>query len=497
MVDQELTRGRNRAGPVASVRTRIHLNFSKELPTLDDVFWDNLTVFVTGVISHVTELEGARNVGVRYLPREDKRKPLTALAQIPVILFNVGDVLDPPRHRKRANDTADLSLYEANVLPWAEETVELRFKGVRRDLETPTRLGTTVDALLHVKDKSKFQELRGRIDRSVFFDPRAGQFLIRMRESVGRPILQTLADHIRSIDRLVKFISAIRFARTPVKCKDMSLHRIKFAYRDVVAARQEGAPKEWTAILDMTRGTGVRLVLENGNPHNRILDLLTRMANDPDGIIVMIPYLADILPVLSAFNAIEARWEEATLSERGQVGIYAKAADWFTIRYTITDDTAPTQKPRRIVIDLRTRDRKGETFWFVSSTRRCADSLLASDDEINKVLRPVWDSRGDGWRGLSTGAAAQLGTGVMDLLQRLDDAVRTHVVGTASDDGASTTGTQTQPSETFSSQTSGAATQLTTPTPSQSQPRQNQPQRRKQAGVNQSGGKNAPVVVLD
>ncbi|KAL2757643.1 hypothetical protein ACRALDRAFT_1079786 [Sodiomyces alcalophilus JCM 7366] len=496
----------NRTGPVGSVRTSINLTFTKELPTLDDVFWDSLTALVTGMISHVVELEGARNVGVRYLPREDKRKSSPAQAKIPVIFFNVGDVLDPPRQRKRANNAADAPS-ETNILPWAAETVEVRFRGVRRDVEDPTRLGATVDALLHVKHKSKFQQLRGRIDRGVFFDARAGQFLIRMRGSVGRPILQTLADHIRSIDRLVKFINAIRFARTPIKCKNMSLHRIKFAYKDVMAPGQDGEPREWTAILDMAGAAGVRLILEDGNPHTRILDLLTRMANDPDGIIVMIPYLADILPVLSAFSAIEAKWQEVTLAEQGQVEIYAKAADWLTVHYTITNGFAG-QGPRQIVIDLRTRDRDGETFWFVLSRARGTDPSLASDEEVSKVLRPVWDSRGDGWRGLSTGAAARLGTGVMDLLQRLDDAVRTHATGAAaSGDGASTTGHPTQTSETlsasqtFSSQASRTATQQTSPNPSQPQPQphlnQPPPGRRKQVAANKSGGRHAPVVVLD
>ncbi|ROT35467.1 mediator of RNA polymerase II transcription subunit 14 [Sodiomyces alkalinus F11] len=489
----------NRAAPVGSIRTSINLNFSKEQPSLDDAFWDTLTVYITGIISHAVELEGARDMGVRYLPSEDKRKSLPAQIKIPVILFNVADVLDPPRRiSKRMNNGADTPC-ETNILPWAADTVEMHFRGVRRDLEDATRLGATVDAILHVKDKSKFQQLRGRIDRSVFFYPRAGQFLIRMRGSAGQPILQTLAGHIRSIDRLVKFINAIRFARTPVKCKDVSLHRIKFAYKDVVAPGQDGEPREWTAILDMARGARVRLVLEDGNPHTRILDLLTRMANNPNGIVVMIPFLADILPVLSAFDAMETRWEEVTSSGQGQVEIFARAADWHSVRYTITNGPDPSQGPRQIFIDLRTKGREGETFWFVSSRRRSTAPSSASDEEVSKILRPVWDSRGEGWRGLSTGAAARLGTGVMELLLALDDAVRAHAIGAAaSGDGASTTGLPTQVSQTFSSQGSGTATQQTSPNASQTQPRQNQLfQRRKHVAANKSGGKNAPVMVLD
>ncbi|KAL9943803.1 mediator complex subunit [Verticillium nonalfalfae] len=508
-----------RNGASRAVTTSIQLPFSKGQPELNDKFWNNLTSLAAGMISQAIELGELKRNRIDHTAKDMHSRCLTQQIRIPVIFIRLAHILGSPDSlaQTRAQDRR----VQSSAPVWAADTVEVHFRGTKGSSAANSAgndtagLGICVDAVLKVKDKHKFKQLQARIDKNVAFDRRTGQFVFHIRGSVGKPVLQALADHIKSIDRLVGFLDAMRCAKGAVQCTEVGLGKVKFSYSDIVLPGETGEPRQWTAILDMSR-SGTRLILEPDNPHLRILDLLTKVVNTEKGLRVMMAYMTDVLPILRVFDTLEKRWEEVEAAGQGHIELLTPAADWFAIRYSLPSTAGPA---RQLTIDVRSKERQAQPYWFTSRKQRGPPS--PADDEFKAVLQGVWESRGENWRGLTTGAVAQMGMGVFEMIQAIDDAVRAYATGNGqADDNASTAGLPTQVSQVFSSQGSGNGTPQTSQAQSQKQASQasqgQQPQRpRPSQTLNQNqmrkpsfgkqgggakgpmGGKNAPVVVLD
>ncbi|KAM0278371.1 hypothetical protein ACHAQH_005191 [Verticillium albo-atrum] len=520
-----------RNGASRTVTTSTQLPFSKGQPDLNDNFWNNLTSLAAGMISQAIELGELKKTRIDHTSKDMQSRCLTQQIKMPVIFIRLAHIL-------ASSDTlAQSRSQDRRVQPsapaWAADTVEVHFRGTKGSSGGETAatdasgLAITIDAVLKVKDKHKFKQLQARIDKNVAFDRRIGQFVFHIRGTVGRPVLQTLAGHIKSIDRLVGFLDAMRCAKGAVQCTEVGLGKVKFSYPDIVLPGESGEPQQWTAVLDMSK-SGTRLVLEQGNPHLRILDLLTKVVNTEKGLRVMMAYMTDVLPILRAFDILEKKWEEVEAAGQGHIELLTPAADWFAIRYSLPSVAGAAGPARQLTIDVRSKERQALPYWYASRKQRGPTS--PADDEFKRVLKGVWESRGENWRGLTTGAVAPLGMGVLDMVQAMDDVVRAYATGNGPvDDAASTAGMPTQASQVFSSQGSGNGTPQTSQAQSQKQASQTsqvqktgagqgqgqQPQRprlsqnssqnqmRKQSfgkqggGKGAAGGKNSPVVVLD
>lgn len=499
--------------------TSIQLPFSKGQPELNDKFWNNLTSLAAAMISQAIELGELKKNRIDHTAKDMQSRCLTQQIRIPVIFIRLAHILDSPDSlaQTRAQDRR----VQSSAPAWPADTVEVHFRGTKGSSAANSAgndtagLGISVDAVLKVKDKHKFKQLQARIDKNVAFDRRTGQFVFHIRGSVGKPVLQALADHIKSIDRLVGFLDAMRCAKGAVQCTEVGLGKVKFSYSDIVLPGETGEPRQWTAVLNMSRN-GTRLILEPDNPHLRILDLLTKVVNTEKGLRVMMAYMTDVLPILRVFDTLEKKWEEVEAAGQGHIELLTPAADWFAVRYSLPSTAGPA---RQLTIDVWSKERQAQPYWFASRKQRGPPS--PADDEFKAVLKGVWDSRGENWRGLTTGAVAQMGMGVFEMIQAMDDAVRAFATGNGpADDNASTAGLPTQVSQVFSSQGSGNGTPQTSQAQSQKQasqasqgqqpqrprpsqtPNQNQmrkPSFGKQGGGAKGpvGGKNAPVVVLD
>ncbi len=170
------------------------------------------------------------------------------------------------------------------------------------------------------------------------------------------------------------------------------------------------------------------LVLEQGNPHLRIVDHLTNILNKSQGLDGVATILKLTLPVVRGLDAIEVAWTPAAISEKGEVFMNVRASDWYIIRYNLNQASTqsnPLQlKTRKVMFEVRLRQRRGEPWWHV---RRTDNSRNKEPDDLDEALKPLWASSGIGWRGMRISGVAQ-GDGAEDLLVKIDEAVRNFAI---------------------------------------------------------------------
>lgn len=429
---------------------------------MDDPFWNHLTLFVAGMVTQYKDTQNFHENGIKHLAKQSINYSLPQQVRMPCLVLRLSQILRSADGGGQVNSKDASGLSGGLASSWAQDQIEIKFKGLESQPDVahgqdatavpPTQLldnvalNTLVDATIRVKDKAKFALLKGRIDRDVLFNPKKGEFVFRIRQLVGQPILRTLAGHVKSINRLVGFLEAMTQARNFIKCERISLRQVVFTYRDVsVPGETDGAKtqKRWRVSLDLAK-SAVRISLEQGNPHIRILDMLTKIVNTQDGLKALMVFMPLMLPVLRAADAIESKWETLESANQGRVEVFSRSIEWFSFRYTLNNSP---DKPRIFAVDLKCKMRRNEAWWHIS--RATGDGNADADDEVSKILKGIWEGYGDGWRGLRNGAASRPGPSTMDLLARLDDAVRAHVA-TEGDGVSSTDGSRTQPSQTFS-----------------------------------------------
>ncbi|KAL2112497.1 hypothetical protein VUR80DRAFT_7350 [Thermomyces stellatus] len=432
------------------------LHFGAGQPALGPDFWNNLTTYVAGVIAHSVELQELHANRSHYKILTEK-VALSNQVNIPSILIKLADILPSaasvlsatgtdgrssvPRENGAAATAGQTPPAQGKRgakphkggppwrKPWAMDFVELKYSGVQSVLKRSSgnerRLFNNVDAIVRVTDRQKFSLLNSKLGQDVLYNPRRGELCIRLRGNVGEPVLQTLKTRLQAIDRVVDSVDAMANAKDLVTCEEITLEKVVFTYTDG-ASRAEGAePKRWRATLDLSKPRVV-IHLENSNPHLRIEDLLTRLANSPNGITLLTQILPLTLPLLTTLDRIQNTWREPAKAGKGSLTIQAKSLDWMTLRY----DLSPSpNRPRVLHINIRGRLRDGALWWHVYRSEKEVES--APPDLFDQRLRKVWEARNTRWRALGTGAATEINDKMLTLLLGLDQTVREAVMAAA------------------------------------------------------------------
>ncbi|KAK2030697.1 mediator complex subunit MED14 [Colletotrichum zoysiae] len=455
----------DRNTPTRPIKFQTKLELTRGQPDLDDAFWSNLTFFVTGIITQATDLEDLHKREVKYLRKESTNYALPQQVRLPSLILRLSQILRSSETSSHNTSKEALDGSSDQNSSWAQDQIEVKFKGLQPQpsgTQSPdrnahlgvealenVRLNTVVDAIVRVKDKKKFALLKGRIDRDICFNPRKGEFIFRIRQLVGQPILTTLTTHVKSIDRLVGFLEAMGKARGDVKCERVSLREVIFTYSDIKMPSESDTTqksKRWRVSLDLAK-SDIRMYLERGNPHVRVLDLLTTLVNTQNGLKATLVYMPLLLPILKSLDSIESKWEPLATTNQGRLEIFARTIDWITLRYTLP---GPNGQQRVLGLEIRSKVRRSEVWWHFTRATLGPGGPPPPEEEFNRVLKGIWESYGDGWRGLMTGAAALPGPSTMQLLTKLDDAVRAYAVTGDISEAPSTQGAQTQSSQTFS-----------------------------------------------
>ncbi|KAG5929425.1 hypothetical protein E4U42_005892 [Claviceps africana] len=452
----------NNASQIPRLQTKIPLN--NGYPELSDTFWNNLAFFTTGLIVRSIDLRELHRQRIKT--RSSNRTSSSALplvllpsieialsALFPAMAINKDDF--EPELSVSADDGGYENLEILSLIQragsmgsgpkkaWAEDVVNLSFKGIKSLAPTEvlnedglrdTRLICTSEAIIKAKIPTKFASLSGLADGDVSYDPRRGQFLLHIERVVGKSLLETLKSRIMAVDRFVNFLEAMDSARGSITTDLVTLRRITFHYsdttwnrqqaeeqkhgQDVIEGQESRSTMRWRVVLDLAK-KDIDIELEKGNPHLRVLDLMRKLVNCEDGISGLMSWLPTSLPALQAIDEIASHWVPFVTAGRGHFEFSMKTVAWMNLTYTIR--TGKKKQSRKTVsLDVRLKRRRGEAWWHVWRSDHDADS----QDVVSKALKRVWDSKGQGWLGLATGAAGRPQGGVVAMLLAVDEAIR-------------------------------------------------------------------------
>ncbi|ORY66223.1 mediator complex subunit MED14-domain-containing protein [Pseudomassariella vexata] len=421
----------SRTGPRISTSAHIPLNMN--LPDLTDRFFSNLNIFSAAMMSQVISEKAMHDRHIKYFNVDMAKRSGSRGLKCPGLLVKFTDVLKSmqPGGTKRSAS-------------WATDLVLVVFKGIQKpsrahkaisapnattgQVSSPDRLVAVVDARFQVADRTKFSLLKkGNVERDVAYNPVLGVFALRLEAELGSTILNPLSLRLHAIERLVDCVDAIGRSNTDIKCETITLNKIVFTYSDAIG-RKDGSKVEanldrWKATLDLSNDV-IRMHLEKGNPHLRCLDLLNKLLNSGLGFAKVPQYLAFTLPVLKALRVIEEAWTELEMNNQGQIEVFPIALDWFDMRYTMS---GPNTESRRLSLQLRLKERRGQYWWFVQRQEVGGDGS-EPDDAFKSVLTSVYEAKDREWQSFMTSATCEADDRIGALLKAIDAAVQSMAV---------------------------------------------------------------------
>ncbi|CAK7217748.1 mediator complex subunit [Sporothrix eucalyptigena] len=421
---------------------------------LDDSFFSDLTIFATGVLAQYTDASRLTQQHKKAQATPYTNPYLPPRAKLPAMSIRLSELLAGGATGDgsgMASATSAAAINQA-VIPssanqslatrrwWANEFVHLLFRGVDTEgneddtKENRRRLSVLAEARLTVLDRNKFRLLgnSARSDQDVAFNSRTGQFCLYLRAAVGESVIDTLVRRLRSIERLVGFLDAIRRESRVVHSQTVTLSRLAFSYSvgpgyplspeekenltteaAVAAAAAAASCGRWRVTVDLSSSAQVHLQLERGCPHLRVADYLNNVANDPATFLSVPFFLTSTLSLHRALDRMEDAWESVQMRNAGMLGIFPRSLDWIIVRFLIPPDPPGAHaRPRLLVLDLRLKTRRGNLLWQIrrvdnsDSPNGPNGANVAADDDLTKLIKRIFESSGPGWKGLLTAAVA-------------------------------------------------------------------------------------------
>ncbi|KAK3695085.1 mediator complex subunit MED14-domain-containing protein [Podospora appendiculata] len=469
--------GQKPGSPAGRLKMYTRMPMSSDQLSLSDEFFQNLAVYVTGMVSQLTDLRELHSKRMYHATREAANYSLPPQVKLPTIFVRLSEML-----RSRTGS-------KESQVPWAREFIQISFMGIRHGAEDEalmltskpdatvpgarrdSRLKIVAEARISVTNKAKFRLLKGNVDHDVMFNPYLGQFCLRLRAYMGSPVVNLLSSRIQALERLVDFVEAIHRAGKNAVPESATLREVVFTYTSDPAPGSPQSPRPWRVHLDLTNDEAINVTLEKGNPHLRILDYLHRIANS-SRFETLPQWLLFSLPLYRGLEKIEDDWEKLSLRNEGHIYVFHKAIDWMTIRFQIATPGSPTAPPRQVNLDIKPHIRRGKQLWHVFRS----EVANRGNDEFDRVLTQlVWSTNSNGVKGLGNSAAADPEIGIEPLLTLVSDAVKS-LVGTPPPPPPSQPAILARPPTAFMS---GAEQQMV-PTPPQALTQQQQQHQQQQ-----------------
>jgi mediator of RNA polymerase II transcription subunit 14 len=473
-------------------------------PRPTEEFFHNLNIFATGMISQIVDLKVLDERGIKHVERSQSNHALPAQIRLPAVYVRLSEIVP------------GLAQKNGSTKGWAVDYVKITFRGAQQSADGnpaaqsgdagQTRVGAgsikaVSDATITVADKTKFKDLKGNVDSDVTFNTRVGEFVLHLRQEIGTSLIDTLTSRLRAIGRLVDFVDAIRKSGGGIVCESVTMGEIVFSYGDDLLGQSDGVIQQhprWMARLDLTSGPNIKISLDKGNPHLRVLDLLEALANS-ENLRDLPNHLKFTLSMLKALEGIEDSWAKIAENNDGGVDIHHWSLDYTTITYLLPGIDA--KQPRKLALGLKRAYRAGQDYWFLDFQQKHG-VIVPPHSEFTTVLKPIFDSRGEDWKGLGTGAAGKVGRGIEHLLSVVNNAVLS-LVGSPPPPPPPQQ-QQQNPNQSFGESAVSAATPATKMSrqSSQQRPSQSATQTSSQSqqgggGASRPGNKPTSAIVLD
>ncbi|KAF7887232.1 uncharacterized protein EAF02_003879 [Botrytis sinoallii] len=397
------------------VLTSIHIPIKAVSPTPSYVFMSTLHIFAGGLISQYTNLKALHDRRIRHTVRQSG---LPSPVKLPSIWIHI-----PGLFQARAKPTAHKT--------WATDFLKLNFQGLEPISNLPSQSPIDDSQAIVPKPEQKtvlvtvvrmavpipaLAVLNEKIDKDIAFQPKTGEIAFRLRSQVGESIIPALTERLFQIERLISCTAVLRKHENVIKCDRISLQEIAFSYgmppvaqTELVTSADKTTPLSYKALVSLGLVEGkMKLTLEMGNPHIRVLDSLDKVLNiAKSGFDAVATLLPQTLYSLRAFETIENAW--GPLHDKGEVFV------------------APDMPQRTVSFEIKMCHRKQKPWWLVRRTEKTDKGVRGDavpDDEIDLRLKSVWDSRGDNdWKGMRTSAVGR-NRGIETCLEKIDAVMR-------------------------------------------------------------------------
>jgi mediator of RNA polymerase II transcription subunit 14 len=417
----------------------IPIRASAPVPTYN--FLSTLGIFAAALVSHYANLKALHGLHAVFIMKSGRASSSISL---PSIFLKLSHLLPSKNKLKRTGK------------PWAKDIAKLTFQGLELSApdsppaaqslaaSTPAPEGTEVprqarddylitvtEARIVVPEPETLSLLKENVDQDIAFHPPSGTFACRLKSKVGDSVIPSLIERAIRIERLVEFVEVLHKHGKTLQCESISLGKIVLLYGPPSQDPGEGeedsgvAPLRYRAVVDFGAVTGtMTITFEKGNPHLLIADRLAKVLNGAEGLAGVAQLLPFTLPALRALDSIEEAW--SSLSDKGEVFVYVRAVEWYRFSYHLVPpaQAASTPAPRKVTFDLKLQQKKGEPWWYI----RRVDQRDKEGDDIDALLKTVWNSSGEGYRGMRVNAVAQP-DGAEELLHKLDGVIRAFLSG--------------------------------------------------------------------
>ncbi|KAF5023154.1 hypothetical protein F66182_4787 [Fusarium sp. NRRL 66182] len=454
---------RNTPGQVTNVASKLPLN--KGYPHLDDIFWNNLTLFATGMIAQAVDMRELHQHRIKFRPYETKNWSLPQQVRLPTLEIALSRIFPSMVFDNAERENARTAIGESSggtevaesvsitqsptglitssKQPWASDIVSVKFKGVQTPKTEPSNmdgagsgddkpdlsLTCLFDAIIRVRKPAKFAMLKATtVGGDVEWNGRTGEFCLRMRSSIGQSILESLKSRVKAVDRFVSFIESMDKAKGSIRGESVTLKEVTFSYGPPLpeTINSSEPPRLWRVTLDFSK-IDIDIRLEENSPHIPVIDLMQKLVNGANGIEALLGWLPKSLPTLEAIKKMKEAWADAEGRHQGWFKFIMSSIDQISLQYFLVG-TGPGNRnqQREITLVGQTKHHQGEA-WCHIQRHILANGAPPPNDEFTTALKPVWDGKGDRWNGLVTGAAGSMDKGIGGLLLAIDEAIRSLV----------------------------------------------------------------------
>ncbi|KAJ4272300.1 mediator complex subunit [Fusarium torreyae] len=451
---------RSTPGQVTKMTSKLPLN--KGYPHLDDEFWNNLTLFATGMIAQAVDARELYQHRIKFRPQETRNWALPKGVRLPTLEIALSGIFPSMVFDGADKDSTKSATGQSNAgvetsqlgsvvqsaagssistkQPWAGDIVSVRFKGVQApDTESSDVDGAKAgeaksdfpltcisDAIIKVRRPGKFAMLKGTmVGRDVSWNARTGEFCLRMRSSIGQSILESLKTRVKAVDRFVSFVESMDKAKGSIKGDSVSLKEVAFSYGPPLSETSNAVKSSlaWRVRLNLSKND-IDIKMEESNPHLLVVDLMQKLVNGTNGIEALMDWLPTSLPALEAVKKMREAWTDVEARHQGRFKFTMGSTDLMSLQYFIVGP-GPGHQPiqREITLVGHLKQRRGESWWHISR-QPLANGAPPPHDEFTTALKPIWEAKGDNWNGLVTGAAGRPSNGVAGLLLAIDEAIR-------------------------------------------------------------------------
>ncbi|CAG8953599.1 hypothetical protein HYFRA_00010058 [Hymenoscyphus fraxineus] len=396
------------------------------LPTYN--FLNSLHIFAAALISHHANLKALHKK--RAWSALQKTRKIKGPIQLPAIALRISDLIGP---RKCVKDLIELRINGLQIFQPTESGLanappanQHSPNSVVPQGRTDENLVIVTEARIKIPLPPALKTMKEKIDRDVAFHVSTGSVSLRLRSKIGESILPTLTERTMRVFRLIEFVNVLQAHEEKLTCKNISLGRIEFTYGKSGDSLNLGeSPAPYTAVIDFSGSDNkMSLILERGNPHLDIADYLNQILNGSEGLKGVSTILPLTLPVLKALDAIKATWASVP-STKGEVFVISRSVDRHHVHYDllpIATDPNAFPRGRKVKFEVVLKHRNAEAWWYIARVQN-----EGAEDDIDKILKPIWNSSGTGYQGMRTSAVAQT-TGVEELLDKLDKTVGQYAI---------------------------------------------------------------------